>query len=69
MTACNYDVSSRGVAEYYHDLLDVFIVDEQDGLGRSGMKDVGVNMVISDTIMTTPEKSAALARVVMEQLV
>jgi hypothetical protein len=26
-------------------------------------------MVIADTIMTTPEKSAALARVVMEHLV
>jgi len=69
MTACNYDVSSRGVAKYYHDLLDVFIVDEQNGLGRSGLKDVGVNIVIADTIMTTPEKSAALARVVMEQLI
>ncbi|MBE0525262.1 MAG: 2-phospho-L-lactate transferase [Methanosarcinales archaeon] len=69
MTACDYEVSSRGVAKYYHDLLDVFIVDEQDGPGRSGMKDVGVKMVIADTIMTTPEKSAALARIVMEQLV
>jgi LPPG:FO 2-phospho-L-lactate transferase len=69
MTACNYDVSSRGVANYYHDLLDVFIVDEQDGPERSGLKELGVNLVIADTIMTTPEKSAALARVVMEQLI
>lgn len=69
MTACGYEVSSRGVAEYYHELLDVFIVDEQDEFGISGVKDMGVNMVIADTIMTTPEKSTALARVVMEQLV
>jgi LPPG:FO 2-phospho-L-lactate transferase len=69
MTACGYEVSSRGVAKYYHDLLDVFIVDEQDGFGRSGLKDMGVNLVIADTIMTTLEKSAALARVVMEHLV
>jgi len=69
MTACNYDVSSRGVAKYYHDLLDVFIVDEQDGVGRTGLKDFGGKMVSADTIMTAPEKSTALARVVMEQLV
>jgi len=69
MTACGYEVSSRGIAKYYHDLLNVFIVDEQDGPGRSDLKNVGVTMVIADTIMTTAEKSAALARVVMEQLV
>lgn len=69
MRSCGYEVSSRGVARYYHDLMDVFIVDERDGPGTTDMRAMDCEMVRTDTVMTTLEKSADLAGVVMEQLV
>lgn len=65
MAACGCEVSSRGVARYYNDILDVFIVDERD---RGS--DVGdIEVVHTDTIMTSEEKSAALAGVVLDVLI
>lgn len=69
MSACGCEVSSRGVARFYTDLLDVFVVDERD---RLGLRDVGcmdVAVVSADTLMTSAEKSALLAEVVMKEMV
>jgi LPPG:FO 2-phospho-L-lactate transferase len=68
MSACGYKVSSGGVAQCYEGLLDVFIVDERDGLGLRDMGDMDVAVVSADTMMTSPGKSKALAEVVMEQM-
>jgi hypothetical protein len=63
------------VAQCYEGLLDVFVVDERDGLwlrdvGDMGdMGDMGVAVVSADTMMTSPGKSKALAEVVMGQMV
>jgi len=46
----------------------VFVVDEQDGMGQRDAGVMDVAMVSADTMMTSPEKSAVLAEVVMEQL-
>jgi LPPG:FO 2-phospho-L-lactate transferase len=69
MSACGCEVSSRGVAQYYGGLLDVFVVDERDGLGQRNVGDVGVAVVCADTMMTSPGKSKALAGVVMREMV
>lgn len=69
MSACGCEVSSRGVAQCYEGLLDVFVVDERDGLGLRDVGDMGVAVVSADTMMTSPGKSKALAEVVMEQMV
>lgn len=67
MRACGYEVSSRGVVRYYQELLDVFIIDERDG--QSEMDDMNIAIVTADIMMTTPQKSAALASVVMDHLI
>jgi LPPG:FO 2-phospho-L-lactate transferase len=69
MSACGCEVSSRGVAQCYEGLLDVFVVDERDGLGLQDVGDMNVDVVSADTMMTSPGKSKALAGVVMGQLV
>jgi LPPG:FO 2-phospho-L-lactate transferase len=69
MRACGCEVSSRGVARFYEDLLDVFVVDERDGLGLRDVEGMGVAVVSADTMMTSAEKSKALAKVVIGQLV
>jgi len=69
MSACGCEVSSRGVARFYEDLLDVFVVDERDGLGQRDVEGMDVAVVSADTMMTSAEKSKALAKVVMGQMV
>jgi LPPG:FO 2-phospho-L-lactate transferase len=69
MSACGYEVSSGGVAQCYGDLLDVFIIDKQDKEMKSNIKDMDAAVITADTMMTSSKKSAALARVVLQQLV
>jgi hypothetical protein len=53
----------------YEGLLDVFVVDERDGLGLRDVGDMDVAVVSADTMMTTAGKSKALAEVVMGEMV
>jgi hypothetical protein len=51
------------------DPLDVFVVDERDGMGQRDAGDMDVAVVSADTMMTSPGKSKALAEVVMREMV
>jgi len=63
MKARGYPVSSKGVAECYGDILDMIVIDEKD---TADVKDFPVRTVRLDTMMTSVEKSEALARRVLE---
>jgi len=65
MKACGFPVSSKGVAECYGDILDVMVMDERDSADE---KDFPVRTVRCDTMMTSLEKSKALAQHVLELL-
>jgi LPPG:FO 2-phospho-L-lactate transferase len=69
MSACGCEVSSRGVARFYEGLLDVFVVDERDGVGQRDAGDMGVAVVSADTMMTSAGKSKVLAGEVVRQMV
>jgi LPPG:FO 2-phospho-L-lactate transferase len=69
MSACGYEVSSTGVAQYYNDLLDVFIIDERDGMVSRDINDQDVLIISADTMMSSYEKSTALAGVVLEHMI
>ncbi len=56
LSALQYEASSLGVAEYYKDFLDVFIVDDKDELN---LKDIKI--VKTDILMSNKAKSIALA--------
>lgn len=58
MRAKGYPVSSKGVAQCYGDILDMIVIDERD---TSDERDFPVKAVRFDTIMTSVEKSKALA--------
>lgn len=64
MQACGYDVSSEGVLECYRDIPDVFVIDRADADIGGGVG--GVRIIRADTMMTSPEKSVALSRVVLD---
>lgn len=63
MLASGFPVSSRGVAECYGDILDIMVIDWQDTVDE---KDFPVRVVMYDTLMTSVEKSKALAESILE---
>ena len=62
MHACGYDVSSGGVLECYRDFLDVLVIDQHD----IDIKSDDIEIVRADTMMTSIDKSMALARLVVD---
>ncbi len=63
MRAKGYPVSSTGVVECYGDILDIMVIDERD---TAEEKEFPVRAVRLDTMMTSVEKSEALARRMLE---
>ncbi|MCK4798994.1 MAG: 2-phospho-L-lactate transferase, partial [Spirochaetes bacterium] len=58
-------VSSMGVARCYEDLIDILVIDERDGADEG---DFPMKTVKYDTMMTSVEKSEALAGFVMQAI-
>jgi LPPG:FO 2-phospho-L-lactate transferase len=58
-------VSAVGVAGLYRDFLDTFVIDTQDHQQKSLLEELGVSVIVTDTIMSDMEKSIALAKVVV----
>ncbi len=63
MKACGYPVSSKGVAECYGDIMDFMVIDERDSADEN---DFPIKVIKCDTLMTSVEKSEALAQRVLE---
>lgn len=59
MKAYGFPVSSRGVAEYYGDILDIMVIDDRDIVDEN---DFPVRTVRCDTMMDSVDKSEALAK-------
>jgi len=55
-----------GVASLYQDFLDVLVIDEKDEALKPEIEALGLDVVVTDTIMASMEKKAALARTVLE---
>jgi LPPG:FO 2-phospho-L-lactate transferase len=65
MAACGFEVSSRGVARCYGDILDIMVIDEKDTAVEA---DFDMKTVRFDTMMTSVEKSEALAKRIISLL-
>lgn len=65
MAACGFQVSSKGVAECYRDILDFMVIDERDTVDEA---DFDVKTIRFDTLMTSVEKSEVLARNIISLL-
>jgi LPPG:FO 2-phospho-L-lactate transferase len=66
LSGLGVEVSAVGVASLYRDFLDTFVIDTQDVDQRERLVHMGLNVIVTDTIMSDMEKSIALARVVIE---
>jgi LPPG:FO 2-phospho-L-lactate transferase len=65
MTSQGLPVSIAGVAEAYHDFLDVLVVDVRDAQAAEELRQTGVRVHIAKTIMQTSEDKANLASEVL----
>lgn len=66
LTTLGYDASARGVAAMYRDLVDVFVIDTRDADEAAAIEALGMDVVITDTIMGAREDRERLARVVLD---
>jgi LPPG:FO 2-phospho-L-lactate transferase len=67
MTDLHLDVSALGVAGVYRDLLDVFVLDQEDvELAGQIAAEFGFRVLFENTRMVSPEKEIALACAVVE---
>jgi LPPG:FO 2-phospho-L-lactate transferase len=55
-----------GIAGLYKDFLDVLVIDEKDAELRNVIEAMGLEVVVTNTIMASMEKKAALAKTVLE---
>jgi LPPG:FO 2-phospho-L-lactate transferase len=62
MQAQGYPVSIAGVAKFYHDFLDVLVVDLQDGPMADELQKAGTQVHCTKTLMRTQEGRIALAK-------
>jgi LPPG:FO 2-phospho-L-lactate transferase len=62
------EVSPLGVARLYRDIVGLFVLDNADKRYVEPIERLGMRAIAADTIMTTPERAASLAKVVLQAL-
>jgi LPPG:FO 2-phospho-L-lactate transferase len=60
------EVSARGVAGLYRDLVRGYVLDQRDAGQAADVEALGLATRVVDTLMRTPEVATALARTVLE---
>jgi LPPG:FO 2-phospho-L-lactate transferase len=60
-----HPVSVAGIARLYRDVAGTLIIDERDRALAGDVETEGVRCIVTDTVMSTPEVSAALGRTVL----
>jgi len=66
MRAMGFEVSARGVAACYRDLADALVIDQVDAALAGDIRALGMQVVVTDTIMRGPTEKRALARVALD---
>lgn len=61
-----HEVSARGVAAFYGDLLDGYVIDQRDREQAAAIEAQGPRTLAVDTLMRSPEVAAELARHALE---
>lgn len=66
MRAQGFEVSARGVAECYRGLIDILVIDTVDAVLADDIRALGIDVVITDTIMRGPDEKRSLAQVTLD---
>ena len=65
MRGLGLEVSAYGVASYYKDFLDVFVIDDKDSTDKSRIEALGLQVIVTNTIMKQLQDKIDLADVVL----
>jgi len=63
-----YEASAAAVAEIYKDIAGTFVIDDVDKHERKRIQELGLNCIITDTVMTNSTKAADLCRTTFEEI-
>jgi LPPG:FO 2-phospho-L-lactate transferase len=62
MSELSYRADAAGVAMLLHDIVDVLVIDDQDAAIALDVAAAGCTPLVTNTIMSSPDASASLAR-------
>ncbi len=65
MRGLGLEVSAYGVASFYKDFLDAFVIDNKDMTDKSRIETVGVQVIVTNTIMKQLQDKIDLAETVL----
>ena len=69
LASLGHDVSALGVARLYQDLIDLFVLDNEDAdLADAVQSETGAACAVTETLMSGPAEKEALARATLEAL-
>ncbi len=68
MRGLGLEVSAYSVAYLYRDFLDVFIIDNMDQTEKERIEGLGLNVIVTNTIMKSLRDKVQLARVALESV-
>ena len=68
MVALGYEATAVGVARYYGDLLDGFVLDRLDRTLQEAIRRLDIDVHVTNTIMKGPAERRALAELVVRML-
>lgn len=66
LTELGHEASVVGVARLYSPFCGTLVIDTQDAARAAAVRAEGMNCVVTDTVMSTPEIAASLARTTLE---
>jgi LPPG:FO 2-phospho-L-lactate transferase len=66
MTELGHEASVVGIAKIYAPICGTLIIDNADAHLANAVEAQGIRCIVTDTIMKTPQVSAALARTTLE---
>ena len=61
LASLGHEVSALGVARLYRGLIDLFVLDTADAALAPEVEALGMRALVTETLMTTPERKRALA--------
>lgn len=65
MQGMGLEASALGVAKYYLDLLDVFVIDREDENLKEDIEALGIKVLVTNTLMKTMDDKIRLASLVV----
>jgi LPPG:FO 2-phospho-L-lactate transferase len=63
-----HPASSLGIADRYREFLDTMVIDRRDRSDVAALEQAGCRTIVADTLLTTPARSARVAKAILDAL-